>query len=625
MMRYWPSNIWRGRWILVALFGLGICFLLWRGLTSSSPKVNENTSVADSLPIPPFSESHFLNLEPDAHYIGSAACASCHPGNHSSYLLTPHSRTLSDVNPEVEPPDGSFKHKLSGRSYRVYRKDGQLHHEEVVRTESGEVIARVDLPVRYLVGSGHFTRTYVADVDGFLYESPITWYSSKQKWDMSPGYDIPQHFGFVRPIKIECLNCHAGRVQEKDGAVHRLTFHEKAIGCENCHGPGSLHESLRRSKQLAPGEDDLTIVYPTKLSRPLLESICAECHQDNTASVSIRGRKTGDFRPSRPLTDYRVFYQFAGGKDRMTVVGHIDQLRQSKCYQKSEGLTCVTCHDPHRREELKDTKAFYREKCLACHTSQPCKLGHSERLKKEGDNCVACHMPRGDTDIPHIAFVHHRIGLHYASLPLPFEAEKLPELEAVEENQNLTPLDRQRNLGLAYTDISRNPVYARFETAYRERARVLLEAAYRAGIRDGETTSALAEIYGKLNDLEHSSHYAREALETQNASPNSRSVALFQLAAYERGKQDYPSAIAHLEEAVKLRRSADNWRLLAVNYLDSNQIQKAIPAFNTALEIRPYRHNTHLGLADAYRRLGDIPRADQYLRQAKWLLDHKQD
>lgn len=134
------------------------------------PAPQEAPPAARDFPVPAYSPTPYLNTGPDARYIGSAACAGCHQNNHKSYLLTAHSKALVDVNPADEPPDGAFEHKLSGRSYRVYRKDRQLWHEEVLRTAEGEEVARVDLPVRYRVGSGHFTRTYLAEVDGFLHE-----------------------------------------------------------------------------------------------------------------------------------------------------------------------------------------------------------------------------------------------------------------------------------------------------------------------------------------------------------------------------------------------------------------------------------------------------------------------
>ena len=52
-------------------------------------------------------------------------------------------------------------------------RHGQLRHEEVVRTEEGKEVGRVDLPIRYLVGSGSFARTYLVEVDGFQFRSTM--------------------------------------------------------------------------------------------------------------------------------------------------------------------------------------------------------------------------------------------------------------------------------------------------------------------------------------------------------------------------------------------------------------------------------------------------------------------
>jgi tetratricopeptide (TPR) repeat protein len=307
----------------------------------------------------------------------------------------------------------------------------------------------------------------------------------------------------------------------------------------------------------------------------------------------------------------------------MSVVGHMEQLHQSACYQKSTDLTCVTCHDPHQNGDIKDKTAFYREKCLSCHAKQPCKLDASERLKKEKDNCIACHMPRGDTEIPHIAFTHHRIGRH--GVKPPAVDSGVPELLAVEDISRLDPLDRQRNLGIAYFDVYRSGSYPQFAKAFHERAREHLETVYKGGLQDGETTAALAEIYWNLHDLEKSSKYAQQAIASSETSLTSRAQALLFLGDCDRQDRNYTAAIANLEEAVRIRRSADAWRLLGVSYLDQNQFQKAIPALKESLAIRPYRFNTHLGLAEAYRRVGDIPHAKEHLDKAKWLQDHKQN
>ncbi len=606
--------------IFLGITAIGVAIATWLQKPVVSTNPEESASISQAFPTPLYSETIYRNVDPEAQYIGSPDCEKCHDANKKSYRLTSHCRAFMEVTPDKEPVDGTFHHGASGRTYRVYRKDGQLHHEEIARTAEGKEITHQDFPVRYLIGSGHFSRTYLVEIDGFLHESPITWYTSKQKWDLSPGYDARQHWGFERAAEIRCLACHTGRVEEA-GAVHRVKFHEMAIGCENCHGPGSMHVDFRTRKEPLTGKDDLTIVHPGKANRSIEESICAACHESGVATIDLRGRRSGEFRPGRPISDFRVHYRFAGDNQQMNVVGHFEQLRQSACYQKSERLTCVSCHDPHRAEEVRDKPAFYREKCLSCHAKQPCKLDVAERLKKESDNCLACHMPRGDTDIPHIAFTHHRIGLH-GGKPPPVGG-KAPELVATQEMSNLSQLDRQRNLGLAYAEVYRNPQYSSFADTFRKRARENLEAAYAAGMRDAEAMSQLAEIYTTTNDFSRANVLAKEVLALNESSTSTRARSLLVLADTERQFGELTLAIAHLEEATRLRRSDDNWRLLGLSYLENGQRDKALPALQRALSIRPFQPDTHFGLAEIYKHQGNIPLYNEHRERALWLQNHK--
>jgi predicted CXXCH cytochrome family protein len=615
----------RVRWLL-GLLGVsvvaGVVLVVWLNRQPHQPP-GPQPSGEKTFPVPGFSASRSRNTGAEAHYIGIAACAECHRTNHASYLLTAHSRALADLDPQAEPPDGSFEHPPSGRSYRVYREDGQLRHEETLRTADGKTIAGADHPIRYVIGSGHFSRSYLVEVDGFLHESPITWYASKKRWDLSPGYDSSQHWSFERPTGLGCLACHSGSVERLDGTQHRLAVHEKAIGCERCHGPGSLHAEYHRSGTHPAGQEDLTIVNPGRLPRPLLESICSECHLSGVASVYVRGRKPTDFRPGMPLTDYRVEYSLESGSEQMTVVGHMDQLRQSVCYQKSKDLTCLTCHDPHEAEKPADLTAFYRQKCLGCHTVQACGLEQAQRLSKDpADNCVACHMPSGDTDIPHIAFTHHRIGRH-TTKPAPAPAPtRAPDLVATDDVSRLPALDQQRNLGLAYVVASRSQDYPQYADAFAERARTALEAVQAAGLHDGDSAEALAEMYWKKDPVRARS-YGRQALEAKDAAPDVRATALILLADLDMKDGDFESAIALLKEAVELRRYSEDWRMLGVCYLMLHQPWQALPAFQQAVAIQPYRYDIHFGLAEAYHQLGNAPRSKEHLEKGQWLFQHR--
>ena len=226
-----------------------------------------------------------------------------------------------------------------------------MRHQETLDDEQEGDLELCDFVVKYAIGSGRHSRSYLVEADGFLVESPITWYASKKAWAVSPGYDSPVHASFTRAAGEGCLKCHSGRVESIDGSMHRLKIHEQTIGCESCHGPGSLHVKYRADPLSSSSAEalDKTIVNPAHLSRTLSEAICSQCHLRGVSTVIVRGRKLGDFRPGLPLTDFRINYHLERPSGAMKVVGHVEQMRNSRCYTKSTSLTCTTCHDPHSR------------------------------------------------------------------------------------------------------------------------------------------------------------------------------------------------------------------------------------------------------------------------------------
>jgi hypothetical protein len=611
MRRFLGNMRWTLRLSLAAAAAISAA-VVWQNRRRPEP-----TAPDRPFPLPALTPTAFLNTGNEARYVGIDTCKGCHAANHRSYLLTAHSRALSDLDPEAEPPDGTFEHKPSGRSYRIYRQGKQLRHEELLRDEAGQEVARLDLPIRYLIGSGHFTRSYLVEVDGFLQESPITWYTSRKAWGLSPGYDFDRHWSFERPITIGCLSCHAGRVEPEGQAIHRMKIHEQAIGCESCHGPGSFHTEFHRAKKQLVGESDPTIVNPGKLSRSALESVCAVCHLSGVVSTYLRGRRVTDYRPGMPLSDYRIDYRFDAGSEQMTVVGHSEQLRKSACYQKSKDLTCLTCHALHAKERPKDLVAYHRDRCLSCHTTRACKEDLALRHAK-ADSCVACHMPRGDTEIPHIAFTHHRIGRHAPQAPS--DMEGVPELVPIADAPHLSDLDRKRNLGLAYIGAlnlhTTTPAQAR---TFRVRARELLETVDRAKMRDEATTAALATLSWDAGNPRAAADYAERTLAAGRLPAAARADALLVLAnGYVRARL-YGLAIDALEKLTRMRRYSGDWRLLGLCYLEQGEMPKAIEALNTALAIRPWRHDVHLALAQAHSRLGDLARAQEHHARAQWL------
>jgi hypothetical protein len=574
---------------------------------------------------------------PEATFVGSAACAECHAEQARTYRRTAHSLALSDIDVSREPPDATFLHQASGRTYTVYREGDRLRHREAVIDESGDV-ATCDYPVRYRIGSGRHTRSYLVEIDGFLCESPLTWYASRRGWEMSPGYDRRHHPGFERAAESGCLFCHVGRLADGGRAYQRLQIVEEPIGCERCHGPGSLHVAEQRSdarRSREAGSARHGIVNPATLSRELNESVCSQCHLNTDAFALVRGRQLADFRPGLRLTDFCVHFIPKLADSRMTVVGHVEQMHLSRCYQASETLTCTTCHNPHADLEPSEKSAHFIRVCLKCHADQSCGLDREERQASAND-CLVCHMPQVDTEIRHIAFTHHRIGIH-AREPKPGTTadanDEIVDLIPLDEPPQLSDIDRQRNLGLAYFALAQRQSEAAPAATYRERAQRLLEEVLASGNlasgsgasanMDGEAVAALIRLFRESNpDL--AARLAREALASGGLSAKSEITCLFFIGEWGAHRGQPASASLALERLAEMRLLSEDWRLLGICREQTADLAGARAALERACAIAPFRPEVRTALAEVYQRLGRQQEARREREVAARLIAHAQ-
>jgi tetratricopeptide (TPR) repeat protein len=280
----------------------------------------------------------------------------------------------------------------------------------------GTPAAKQSWDVQFTVGSGGRGHSFLTEHDGFLFQTPVSWYAQKQKWDLSPGFGPRVLTG--RAVLPECLFCHANHANHVDGSVNqyaRPVFDGHAIGCQRCHGPGELHVASRQRPEPVPVGIDPTIVNPRHLERPLREAVCEQCHLTGEARTLRRGRGLYDFRPGLPLEQFwAAFVKPVRAGEGQKAVSHVEQMYQSRCFQETEGtkgLGCLSCHDPHERVAASQRVAHYRGRCLECHRQQGCSFPAAERLRRTAeDSCIECHMPRYPaSDIPHTAATDHRI------------------------------------------------------------------------------------------------------------------------------------------------------------------------------------------------------------------------
>jgi hypothetical protein len=382
---------------------------------------------------------------------------------------------------EERAADRSFE--AEGFRYSVERDGDRLVHRQTCPGPAGQPLTDVRAEVAYVIGSGERARSYVISRDGFLFQSPISWYARTGKFDLSPGYR-GNRVGFERVIGPDCLFCHGNGVAHAADTVNGYdppVFHGHAVGCERCHGPGELHAAGGRPP---PGAPDHTIVNPGRLEGELREAVCEQCHLQGAARVLRPGRDWFDFRPGLPLDLFlTVFARPPEAGPEQQFVGHVAEMYQSRCYQQTQGagkLGCVSCHDPHRVPAADEKVTFFRQRCLQCHAEAGCRLPAVRRKEQSpADDCVACHMPRRpSSDIAHVATTDHRVirlpdGAAGRNRP-PREA-RTGELPLAYFRPGSPVPESTRDLGLALVGLVREPVPARRRLA--ELALPLLDEA----------------------------------------------------------------------------------------------------------------------------------------------------
>jgi predicted CXXCH cytochrome family protein len=616
-----PRKLWlvKALAILVALGTVGGLLFALRARQAEQQTLRPEQAEAPTTSAkfaPPEAASPFLNTKADAHYVGSQACTACHVEAHAGFQHTGMAHSMAAVDLSREPADGAFFHDPSRKRYEVLRRAGQMWHREFLRAGDEDLLVQ-EFPVKYVTGSGRHALTYVVETDGFLVESPITWYASRQAWGMSPGYDRPNHSGFQREVGETCLVCHAGQVETIDRSLQRVRVLEASIGCERCHGPGSLHIERRSRSETATKEEeiDYTIVNPAHLSRDLAEAVCQQCHLRTSATVLRAGHRAADFRPGLPLNSVRHDYTLEDADRSMTVVGHVEQMHRSACYQGSSSFTCVTCHDPHREPPPEERAAHYRAICLTCHDAAHCTVDPQRRARDSADNnCVQCHMPTGATDIPHLAFTHHRVGIH--------EPEKSAEKKE-SPPARLVPFlplagdtaEAQRCLGIAYFELALHETQPARRRAYQQEAWTILGRVCDAGEGDGVAWASLASLTYDL-ELEGHEQQAAHALADPRLEGLHLANALFLQADAEFSAGRHRAALAALEPLSHLRRHSLQWLLAAQCQQRLGNAAGVERALLQAVTIDPSLTETQRQLAAIYRRQGDEARAQWHERRS---------
>lgn len=476
---------------------------------------------------------------------GSALCITCelcHAKEASGFQNTAMAHSLAIAGPQ---PDGTFEHLLSHTRFTT--RNGSDGLVQSFRRE-GE---SESLTFEYVVGSGEHAFGYLAQVRDHLFQSPISFYSKRQQWDVAPGYEQDPSPDFTREVTAECLACHSGQARPVPETLNTYAtppFAAMGITCERCHGNTDSHV-----KNPVAG----SVLNPAKLPEAARDSICEQCHLAGEVRIPNPGRTILDFHPGQDLEqNYTVYVAAHAPEDTVKVISQAEQLALSTCKRQSGAkLWCGTCHDPHKQPA--EPIEYFRQRCLTCHAST-LTAKHANLT-----NCIGCHMPqRPAKDGGHTAFTDHRISRR----PQQTEASvRAGELAAWREP---APELRDRNLALALVTAGmQNHEPAQVIKGYR-----MLNRLDPQRQKDPAVLTALGTILLTAKEPEEASKRFTEAL---NLRPR--------YAPYEVN--------------------------LATALLDSQRRQEAIRHLEHALELDPLLQKAVSLLAEAYKRESEDAKA----------------
>ena len=421
-----------------------------------------------------------------------AVCRTCHQQIYDRYEKTPMamgSGLALDGLDDAELSAKNLVHGASGVTYRVSVRGGKAYLDYDRAAGGGRGALEGEHPLEYFIGSGRRGRTFLYQQEGLWFEVPINWYGKKQLWDMAPAYEGAQRMPDPLPVDPNCLHCHTGETQMSTGAARNhyadAPFLAAGVGCAACHGDAKAH--LAGVNGGKPGTGP--IVNPNKLDAGRRDDACIQCHLEGDAAIYLPGKSLAAFKPGDDLNK-SVIYFIDNSKAQLgrRASSQYEALLRSACKRASgDKLTCTTCHDPHSSPAPEERVAFFRAKCLACHTSEKMATHHPEQK-----DCASCHMPTRTTlDISHEQLTDHDIEAK------PKSAEETTGLVLTDltrgRPRELVPVGSvtagDRELGLAYAELAQHG-----DRSSGERALRLLKSAEAKGADDADLHDQLGYL-----------------------------------------------------------------------------------------------------------------------------------
>jgi len=345
--------------------------------------------------------------EPSA-YVGSQACAACHPAIFATWKKTRMANVIQDpkVHPEAilgnfSKPDPLVTFKKDDIAFTYGSKWKQRYFTKIgddyfVFPAQWDVLNKVWRPYYVKAGTDWWTAHYPADQ-------------------------------MQRPTGPLCDGCHSVNYSL---TTKKVT--EWNVGCEKCHGPGAAH--VKRASKA-------TIVNPARLDFVRANDVCIQCHSQGRPKTNPVNGKYYDwpigYFPGDLLSDVWNLEEHRLGETTFTHYpddsAHKNRMQGNDFVTSrmhARGVTCFNCHNVHGTENNADVIKPGNAMCLECHGPQSPNGPHGTLVEhthhapgSAGSQCTACHMPKVAQTIADVNVRSHTFRF---VTPAASEAYKIP-------------------------------------------------------------------------------------------------------------------------------------------------------------------------------------------------------
>ncbi len=162
-----------------------------------------------------------------------------------------------------------------------------------------------------------------------------------------------------------CKGCHEEYSKDKKNVHLRIAEFEVGtrVGCESCHGPGSLH-SEGRGKIITFKEKDVDIT-----------GVCMGCHQ-SMKTMAFEG--SAHHKEGMVCTDCHSVHK---SKDKK-LLKEQEVALCSKCHQDVKVKLSYPSHHPVKENKMS---------CSSCHNVHTANVGLLNTDENKNDLCLSCH------------------------------------------------------------------------------------------------------------------------------------------------------------------------------------------------------------------------------------------